>query len=281
MTPPEYNYPMTIESRVLALVVGTIEDVYRENRELIEENARRDDAEDDRLFDSIREQLNSRFRASRGAINDMFTEMYLHNRGQFNDLFRAEFGADALFNEPWAQDFMQQSTDELLRRLEGTAGAFTDKVRRAHEKARGSTGPTFKRAIGDTVKLRKTALRNAAYNVRDVSGDLMKKITWQRFKEFGIVEYEWINRQDKRVRGNPAGLYPNSRHDHWKRHGQIYSVNHRHTDGHPGEPNNCRCMAMPHWPDYNRKGGKFPAWILALIAGIAAGAKAAEEKEEI
>lgn len=63
----------------------------------------------------------------------------------------------------------------------------------------------------------------------------------------------WINANDERVRGNPGGLYPDSKADHWslmgevKAHDETFSNGLRHPrdlKGSAGEVINCRCSML-------------------------------------
>ena len=60
----------------------------------------------------------------------------------------------------------------------------------------------------------------------------------------------WINLGDLRVRGNPGGLYPDSKADHWVLQGETKEINEpfsndlmypRDVKGPPGQTINCRC----------------------------------------
>lgn len=88
----------------------------------------------------------------------------------------------------------------------------------------------------------------ARFIARDQTASLTSAITEQRNKESGFDEYIWRNQQDRRVVGNPSGLYPrgNKRHqDHWNREGKVFKWSKPPRDGHPGKPINCRCFAQP------------------------------------
>lgn len=83
---------------------------------------------------------------------------------------------------------------------------------------------------------------------RDQTSKLASDLNRIRQLEAGIQGYLWRNSQDIRVVGNPAGLYPkgNSKHEnHWEREGKKYSWDKPPSDGHPGQPINCRCRAEP------------------------------------
>ena len=64
----------------------------------------------------------------------------------------------------------------------------------------------------------------------------------------GVRKYKWKTQGDRRVVGNPSGLYPvgNDEHgDHWSRDGKIFEWDNPPHDGHPGEAFGCRCVALP------------------------------------
>lgn len=63
----------------------------------------------------------------------------------------------------------------------------------------------------------------------------------------------WINAGDDRVRGNPSGLYPDSKADHWALQGEVRSINKKFSnklmvpkdpDGPPHEVIQCRCTTI-------------------------------------
>lgn len=78
---------------------------------------------------------------------------------------------------------------------------------------------------------------------RDQTHKLTADLVRLRHQQMGIVEYAWHTREDDRVRGNPAGLYPKARPSHWAREGKIFRYNQPPEDGNPGEPILCRCVA--------------------------------------
>lgn len=90
--------------------------------------------------------------------------------------------------------------------------------------------------------------RRAKLIARDQTAKLSTDLSRIRQQDAGINSYIWRNSQDERVVGNPAGLYPKGsrRHkDHWSREGQEYKWDDPPSDGHPGQPIQCRCRAEP------------------------------------
>ena len=73
-------------------------------------------------------------------------------------------------------------------------------------------------------------------------------------KVVGKIYKMWVNAGDERVRGNPAGLYPESKYDHWElqtgkaipynkpfRNGLMYP---RDPRGDAGDVIQCRCRLV-------------------------------------
>ncbi len=97
-------------------------------------------------------------------------------------------------------------------------------------------------------KINGTMADRAKLIARDQTAKLSSDLTRIRQEEAGIDSYLWRNSQDRRVVGNPGGLYPkgNDRHgDHWDREGKEYKWSDPPHDGHPGQPILCRCRAEP------------------------------------
>ncbi len=78
---------------------------------------------------------------------------------------------------------------------------------------------------------------------RDQTSKLNSVFTQIRAQNMGSEEYIWRNMKDKRVRGNPSGLYPYAKYDHWDYGGQTFRWDNPPDGGHPGTAVNCRCYA--------------------------------------
>ena len=100
---------------------------------------------------------------------------------------------------------------------------------------------------------------------RDQTAKAISTFSSLRSQNAGSIGYQWHNSQDKRVAGNPNGLYPDvnpkSKYhgDHWDREDKYYLWNKTSgdipiapdgkkfkqppPDGNPGMPINCRCFA--------------------------------------
>src|SRR4030067_1042369 len=76
-------------------------------------------------------------------------------------------------------------------------------------------------------------------------------LTELRQKGLGLKRYTWRSVMDQRVRGNPAGKYPNARPSHYALDGQVFEWNNPPISGtkgerlHPGQAILCRCWGEP------------------------------------
>ncbi len=87
--------------------------------------------------------------------------------------------------------------------------------------------------------------KRAAVIARDQVAKFNGNLNRIRQQQVGVTEYIWWTVQDERVRGNPSGRYPNARLSHWDRHGKKFAYADPPSDGNPGEPIMCRCIARP------------------------------------
>ena len=117
--------------------------------------------------------------------------------------------------------------------------------------------------IDQITQLTGSTKNRAKFIARDQSATISGQLNQRRSKNLGSVGYKWINSRDRRVRGNPSGLYPNTPFDHWHRHGEYFlwtKINNPPIapngkpfrqppgDGSPGVPIGCRCTAIPVVP---------------------------------
>ena len=107
----------------------------------------------------------------------------------------------------------------------------------------------------------------AQFLARDQTSKINGAITEFQYSEAGLPTYIWRTAGDSRVAGNPSGKYPprpgmensTTHGNHWKRDGKEYfwkqptaAMRRAYPnalpppkDGHPGQPINDRCIAVP------------------------------------
>lgn len=105
--------------------------------------------------------------------------------------------------------------------------------------------------VKEIQELTHTTRKRAKLIARDQSAKAVSTFTQMRYQNLGCTKYIWRNAQDRRVAGNPNGLYPDpdpkSKYhgNHWDREGKVYEWTNPPPDGNPGMPINCRCYAEP------------------------------------
>lgn len=87
--------------------------------------------------------------------------------------------------------------------------------------------------------------KRAELIARDQAAKFNGNLNRIQHQRIGVTKYVWWTMQDERVRGNPDGKYPRARPSHWDRHGKTFRYADAPSDGNPGEPINCRCIARP------------------------------------
>lgn len=133
-------------------------------------------------------------------------------------------------------DLIVRMPSELLDRLEGKVIESVSRGRR-HE--------SFSQVVQETLGVGK---RRANLIARDQTAKLNGRLNEERQKAAGIDKYIWTTVKDDRVVGTPGGMYPegNDKHgNHYEREGKVFLWSEPPHDGHPGQPINCRCRALP------------------------------------
>lgn len=193
-----------------------------------------------------------------------------NNAEQFNNqewhrIINRVASIDLFAQEPWLIPLMDNWVSENVRLVKNLSGKAIDDiegtVRRGIQAGKRSktiereligTGklvPTTKDPFESAASVIKKTKNRARLIAVDQVGKLNSKLTERRQTNLGIDKYIWRNMQDRRVRGNPIGLFPNSTFDHWDREGKVFEWSKPPSDGHPGQPIRCRCFAEPVFED--------------------------------
>jgi SPP1 gp7 family putative phage head morphogenesis protein len=126
----------------------------------------------------------------------------------------------------WARRNAELITSVEERHLDDVAAAVTEAV----EKGRSTRD--LARDIEERFGI---SQRRAALVARDQVGTLNSQITQERQTDLGIDRYRWSTAGDGRVRDAHRAI-----------DGDVFTWASGHpTEGHPGEPINCRCVAIP------------------------------------
>jgi len=238
-----------IQTQTEKVLLSSLEDVIAERDRAINktDGVRLDGWADDadRLINSLKMTLENTvlYRPSRLAA-DIGQKTSAWNDVQWRKTMKAVMGVDFFQREPWLSDIMKSFEKENV----GLIKSITDQAVNNIEGMvhRGVTNGDRFTKIQKQIQNQFDVTKNRARLIaRDQVSKLNGQITMTRQTALGIEKYIWRTSLDERVRGNPAGKYPNSQFDHWEREGQTFSWNDPPPDGHPGQAIQCRCTAEP------------------------------------
>jgi hypothetical protein len=126
----------------------------------------------------------------------------------------------------------------LFRDLtEGSAAGLFREKRFPLEKILRRADEILKMADGQTVFVSRTHTSRMLCAVDTI-----------QYMRAGLSSYVWSTARDRRVVGNPLGLYPRGNpchEDHFSRDGKTFGFDTPPGDGPPGWAYNCRCVAQP------------------------------------
>lgn len=269
------SWPGPLENRLYNLLKKLLFGAVRIYAPQMAFNVRRDDAQDDALFARILGEMFANLDSSAPQIKRILNEANLLGRQQFGNLFRAEFGTQAFFNEPWVNGLLNDRSDELIRKLKVSAQEWASRQRELHieyRKKAGRKGWKLKDVTEKSRKIDATLQGRIAFHTRNTMGNFLADAAVKRAEDFNVEEYEWSTRKDNRVRGKPGGLYPNAKYSHYHREGLVFRYDDPPPDGNPGEPDGCRCQGIPKFPDYGRNPKRIPAWLAFALGALAGSA---------
>jgi SPP1 gp7 family putative phage head morphogenesis protein len=150
-------------------------------------------------------------------------------------------GLDIFFNNSKLQDLLKVKTLEFGKLITNMGDDHITKI--SGIVSRGvTTGARAEEIAKEIFEVTKMTERRAQLIAIDQIQKANGVISQQR-KEQLSDEYIWRNMDDRKVRGNPNGLYPKVKYSHWDREGKTYKWSDPPPDGHPGKAVKCRCIA--------------------------------------
>lgn len=176
-------------------------------------------------------------RRTRAEVEDLAkrlgADLSAFNKRRVERWFKAVFGVDPLLGDADLQAllaefevknlaFITTLEEKLVTQVEGQITTALRSGVRADELAG---------IIAERVGVAKSGVKLIA---RDQIATLNGQLNEQRQTALGIESYTWLTAEDERVR-----------EEHEDRNGQVFRWDSPPSDGHPGEPINCRCVALP------------------------------------
>lgn len=162
----------------------------------------------------------------------VFAGLNAWHRERFRRAMRRYFGVRV--------DLLRDTPIDLATRIRENVRLVRTIPTRFHEglaaklEAIAVTAPFDQKRVRDVLA---REYRSSGYNLRRLTRDQTSKLTGQlnqaRQTELGVDRYRWRDSADERVR--PL---------HQDYNGQIFAWNDPPPDGHPGQPIQCRCVAV-------------------------------------
>lgn len=178
-----------------------------------------------------------------------------HNRVQVEKQFFTVLGVNPILQDKALEPRVASFVEENVSLIKTIPNRFFEElegiVRRGIESGQSTRKMTAQ--IMDRYKVSKGVARRIA---RDQTNKFNGRLTEERQRQAGVGRYTWSSANDSRVRGRPGGKYPKARPSHWALNGKVFSWDKPPVSGvkgerqHPGEPIECRCVALPVLDDF-------------------------------
>jgi len=184
------------------------------------------------------------------------------SKRQWSKFVRQATGVDVTIFETEAErKIVAEWAADNVERLRDYATLHAKKINKVI--ADGIADDSSWKEISEKIIAHNTRLTTvqANYVARDSVGTLSSRLQQSMSEEAGIEAYDWHTKSDKKVRGNPRGLYPKSKYSHYKmdgvwrrwKDGKISKdggktwrrVSGREEPKHAGRADNCRCTGSP------------------------------------
>lgn len=247
----EFRYRKALKELAGKMRQAVAEIVLPELRGMVAASPSRDS---ERLDETVAEKLAALMRAVGLSLEDDFAEEELSrivegvgedlssfNRLQVHKVFRSVLGIDLLSSEPGMAEVMGAFVRENVSLIKSVESQYLGEVEQVI--LRGMRSGLRHEAIAKQlvgapeagfVSRAGKAEARAELIARDQTNKLYGQLTEIRQRAAGVEEYIWRTALDARVRD-----------EHAAREGEKFSWSDPPSDGHPGEPINCRCYAEP------------------------------------
>jgi SPP1 gp7 family putative phage head morphogenesis protein len=183
---------------------------------------------------SLRQDLDRMSSMAEGQVAKVYADEERRLRRRLGANIRATFKVDPdhIWSQADVRDQLQVAVTKSVSLIKGLNDDLAKRVEftilDAAQKGQSTT------ILSERLRKEMGISRDRARLIaRDQVSSLNATLTKIRQKQVGIDQYVWQTAQDERVR-----------HAHRLRQGKIFSWDDPPQDGHPGEPINCRCVAI-------------------------------------
>ena len=157
-----------------------------------------------------------------------------------------------LAENPRIKDATHEATQANVDLIKSIPDQYFDKIQDAVE-TNWANGERWESLVSRIQEIGQVTENRAALIARDQTSKMNSAFNRVRQTDLGIEKYIWRTSEDERVRGNPAGKYPDAESDHWDLDGKTFRWDEPGPckgtiDGspcHAGEDVNDRCYADP------------------------------------
>lgn len=188
-----------------------------------------------RIIDAIKAVTARRFgTTSLSAVARGVAEMVAtHNKKQINNQFQRSLGIDIFLKEPYLLPEIESYAFWNTRLIQSIPEQYLESVQNITLSGFQSGEST--KSMREKIEARYEVTKSRAQLIaRDQVSKLNGELTQLRQSELGVKKYRWTTAADERVRD-----------EHRARDGKVFSWGEPPSDGHPGQPINCRCVAQP------------------------------------
>ncbi|MEK5340517.1 minor capsid protein [Weizmannia sp. FSL W8-1119] len=146
-------------------------------------------------------------------------------------------GIDPTQSEPWLDEFMRSSINENVSYISTIRDEFFPKIEGIIYQ--GVKNGSSIKSIRDQLVERIGMTKNRAQFIAvDQTGSIFGQMTAKRHQEMGVEKFKWSTSHDDRVRQAHRVL-----------DGRVFAYSDPPSEGLPGTPYRCRCVAIPVFDD--------------------------------
>lgn len=190
------------------------------------------DEDIDSAMDAYTAETDAIVSASEVAARRLAERISSANAREFSRIMQ-QYGISAIDSSRSTEEIVRAFVRNNVRFVRSVRGQLRDQV--ADVLNRGLQSGTRWEAIADQIAERGLVSQSRAELIaRDQTGKLFGALTRARSEAAGFDRYEWSTAGDEKVRDEHIALNE-----------KVFFWSDPPSEGHPGEPVNCRCVALP------------------------------------
>lgn len=168
----------------------------------------------------------------RSIVERFFQSVNSNNLSQVNRQAKVK-GIDPIQSEPWLDEYMRATIAENVSYISTIKDEFFPKIEAIIYQGvkNGQNVKDIRSQLVDRIGMTEN---RAKFIAVDQTGSIFGQMTAKRHQEIGIDKFKWSTSHDSRVR-----------HSHRELDGHVYPYSDPPSEGLPGTPFRCRCVAIP------------------------------------